>query len=92
MGQSYTSSGSFDPAELQMLSGVYQDICQRVVEDGSMALTTQVRETIAVAIFNLAAAGVCDRERLWCGAMREVQAVDSVQRSLSGMAARAVVS
>jgi hypothetical protein len=92
MGKSYTSSGTFDPAELRMLSGVYHDVCQRVVQDGHMALTTQVRETIAVAIFNLAGAGVRDHEQLWCGAMREIEAFHGVQRSLSEMAAGAVVS
>ena len=92
MGKSYTSPGTFDPAELRMLSRVYHDVCQRVAEDGNMPLTTQVRETIAVAIFNLAGAGVRDHEQLWCGAMREIEAFHSVQRSLAEMRARTVVS
>jgi hypothetical protein len=78
MGRTYHASGTYDPTELKMLSGVYQDVCWRIVEDGQIALTTHVREAIAVGVFNSASSGVRDTERLWCHAMREVSTHHSV--------------
>jgi hypothetical protein len=79
---SYFASGSFNPDELKMLTAVYRDVCHRIEQTGSMELTTQVRETIAMAIFDQAQKGVRNPERLWARAMREVQAFDGVQRTL----------
>jgi hypothetical protein len=82
MSRTYRASGTFDPEDLRMLSGVYHDVCSRIVEDG-LTLTTEVRETVAVAIFNLASSGMCDPELLWCRAMREVAARHSEARAAS---------
>ena len=90
MGQSHPSHSCFNPSELQMLSAVYRDVCHRIEEKGSVELTTQVRDTIAAAIFSQAQKGVRNRERLWGRAMREVEAFNGVQRTLFRMASRKV--
>ena len=86
MPHSYLAFGSFNPDELKMLTAVYRDLCHRIEQEGSMELTTQVRETIASAIFNQAQKGVRNPERLWTRAMREVEPFNGVQITLSRFA------
>jgi hypothetical protein len=88
MGKSYLSRDAFGPDDLGMLSGVYHDVCQRIEENGAIALTTQVRETIAVAVLDLAEQGIRDPERLWCRALSEVVTFNDVQTTLLKMASR----
>jgi hypothetical protein len=82
----YFASGSFSSAELELLTDVFQDVCCSVEETGMIELSTHARETIATAIFNLAEKGVRDPDRLRSRALREVEAFNGVQITLSRIA------
>jgi hypothetical protein len=89
MGKSYFLHGTFNPQDIRLLRAVYDAVCQRVIEDGTIILTTQVRETIASSIFAAASGGERNPEALWCGAMREVKLLHGVQQSLERIAKQA---
>jgi hypothetical protein len=82
MAKSYSLSGSFNPGELAMLVGVYQDVCRGLEEKGLIVPTARVREAIAIMVFNMATSGERDPHRLRRRAMQEVEAYGGVQRTL----------
>lgn len=80
MAIQHFSASRSDAEELRFFTAVYEEACQRVSEDGTILLTTQVCETIANSIATMAALGERNRERLCGRAMREVEAYDGVKR------------
>jgi hypothetical protein len=80
MSRSLLSPGIFDPEDLALISDVYREVCKSVDEGGEMQLTPQVRESIAISIFEMALRGEREAARLRSRAMREAEAYNGVKR------------
>ena len=61
----------FEPAELHDLRLTFDDVWATLSASVPQGREAEVREVIALALFDLARAGQRDRERLWCLAVRD---------------------
>ena len=80
MSRSLLSPGMFDPEDLALISDVYREVCTSVDEGGEIQLTPQVRESIAISIFEMALRGERGVARLRDRALREAEAYNGVKR------------
>lgn len=82
MGEPYLSSpGTFDSDDLRLLSSICDDVCESLAADEKIAVTPQVRETVAAAVLAQAVRGERSLARLRSRALREVEAYNGVDRT-----------
>jgi hypothetical protein len=71
MGQRVFAVECFEPAELHDLRQTFDDVWARLSLEVPKGREVEVRDAIALALFDLARAGQRDRERLWCVGVSE---------------------